>query len=174
LKIAGVFEFGFSSPTMNLSPLKAEFTPSFEGGGKLTLEGVPLHDEFIPSFEGRSLLTAIEGRGESEFAVIRCYSRRSNSNLSMESMPCWADHCIWPVFTIKAVFRNQINGGTLAPRFFELKKTSSPQRHRGTLTMIGFAFNLQAHVRRWTLTSLRSGLNIANMVKCFKSGHDLL
>ncbi|MGA2028369.1 MAG: hypothetical protein ABSH17_15065, partial [Syntrophobacteraceae bacterium] len=62
---------------------------------------------------------------------------------------------------------------------------------RGTLTTIGFAFNIQTGVRRWTLTSLRSGpgipnivrfwtltslrsgLGIPDMVKCFKSGRDL-
>ncbi|MGA2028226.1 MAG: hypothetical protein ABSH17_14335 [Syntrophobacteraceae bacterium] len=47
-------------------------------------------------------------------------------------------------------------------------------RHGGTLTTFGFALNISPHVERWTLTSLRSGLGISNMVKRFKSGHDLL
>ena len=40
--------------------------------------------------------------------------------------------------------------------------------------MIGFALSVPAHVGCWTLTALRSGLITTDMVKCFKSGHDLL
>ncbi|MGA7640959.1 MAG: hypothetical protein WBW56_02035, partial [Syntrophobacteraceae bacterium] len=46
--------------------------------------------------------------------------------------------------------------------------------HEGTLTAFGFALALPARVKRWTLTAFRSGLDVSNMVRCFKSGHDLL
>ncbi len=46
--------------------------------------------------------------------------------------------------------------------------------HEGTLTTFGFALALPALVKRWTLTAFRSGLNVSNLVRCFKSGCDLL
>src|SRR5208282_665300 len=46
-----------------------------------------------------------------------------------------------------------------------------PVRAR-TLTSFGFALTLRPDVKRWTLTSFRSGLNILAVGSCFQSGHD--
>ena len=43
-----------------------------------------------------------------------------------------------------------------------------------TLTTFGFALTHWTDARRWTLTALRSGLDISNLVRSFKSGCDLL
>ena len=42
-----------------------------------------------------------------------------------------------------------------------------------TLTTFGFALTHWTDARRWTLTALRSGLDVFSMVKRLKSGHDL-
>jgi hypothetical protein len=57
---------------------------------------------------------------------------------------------------------------------YQKKLKSSGNFAPRTLTSFGFALTHWTDARRWTLTSLRSRLDISNLVRSFKSGCDLL
>jgi hypothetical protein len=56
---------------------------------------------------------------------------------------------------------------------YQKKLKSSGNFASRTLTSFGFALTHWTDARRWTLTALRSGLDVSSMVKRLKSGHDL-